>query len=77
MIHQPLGMPVAVGRTAEIFAWDAGHVLKLDHTWCPANWVEYESKIGCIVHAAGLPVPAIGEIVEHAGRRGILYLLHD
>jgi Ser/Thr protein kinase RdoA (MazF antagonist) len=73
MIHQPLGMPVAVGRTAEIFAWDDGHILKLYRDWCPANWVEYESKIGRIVHAAGLPVPAIGEIVEHAGRRGIIY----
>jgi Ser/Thr protein kinase RdoA (MazF antagonist) len=65
--------PLAVGRTAEIFAWDDGRVLKLYRDWCPPNWVEYELKIGRIVQDAGLPVPAIGDIVEVNGRRGVVY----
>jgi len=73
MSVQELGTPIAVGRTAEIFAWEDGHVLKLYRDWCPSNWVEHEAKIGKIVCAAGLPTPAIGDIVEVNQRRGILY----
>ena len=65
--------PFAVGRTAEIFAWDDGRVLKLYRDWCPPNWVEYELKIGRIVQAAGLPVPRIGDIVQLDSRRGVIY----
>ena len=68
-----LDKPIAVGRTAEVFAWGNGHILKLYRDWCPANWVEYELKIGRIVQGAGLPVPAIGDIVEMDGRRGVIY----
>jgi len=65
--------PLAVGRTAEIFAWDDGRVLKLHRAWCPREWVEYELKIGRIVQDAGLPVPRIGDIVEVDNRRGVIY----
>jgi uncharacterized protein (TIGR02172 family) len=65
--------PIAQGRTAEIFFWDNGHVLKLYFDWCPSNWVEYESTIAHAVHAAGIPTPAAGEIVEVHGRRGLVY----
>jgi Ser/Thr protein kinase RdoA (MazF antagonist) len=65
--------PFAVGRTAEIFAWDDGRVLKLYRDWCPPNWVEYELRIGRIVQDAGLPVPRIGDLVEVNGRRGVIY----
>jgi hypothetical protein len=64
--------PIAVGRTAEVFAWDDNRVLKLYRDWCPADWVEYELKIGRIVQGAGLPVPAIGDLVDVEGRRGVI-----
>ena len=67
------GKPIALGRTAEIFAWDDEHILKLHREWCPRDWVEYELKIGRIVQDAGLPVPRLGELVEVDGRRGIVY----
>jgi len=68
-----LAAPVAQGRTAEIYAWDATHILKLYRDWCPRQWVEYESQVAHAIVAAGIPTPAAGEIVEIEGRRGIIY----
>jgi tRNA A-37 threonylcarbamoyl transferase component Bud32 len=70
---QTLGHPIAIGRTAEIFLQSDGQVLKLYRDWCPPDWVEYELKIGRIVQDAGLPVPAVGNIVDVNNRRGIIY----
>ena len=76
--HQALlgptgGRPVALGRTAEIYPWGEGRVLKLFHAWFPAGAVRYEARIARAVHAAGLPVPEVGEIVEVGGRLGLEY----
>src|SRR5574338_1237169 len=65
--------PLAEGRTAEIFLWDEDHILKLYRDWCPADWVDYESRVAHAIHAAGIPSPAAGEIVEVDGRRGLVY----
>lgn len=65
--------PIAQGRTAEIYLWDDHHVLKLYRDWCPSDWVEYEARIAGAVYEAGIPSPAIGEIVEVNGRRGLTY----
>lgn len=73
MTATPLGNPLALGRTAEVYAWEEGWVLKLFRDWAPASWVDYEAEIARSVHASGLPVPAVGEIIEVQGRRGILY----
>jgi uncharacterized protein (TIGR02172 family) len=70
--HLPAA-PIAEGRTAEIYPWDDGHVLKLYRDWCPPDWVEYEARIARAVHAAGVPSPAAGEIMEVNGRRGLIY----
>ena len=68
-----LAAPVAQGRTAEIYAWDADHILKLYRDWCPRHWVDYESQVAHAIVAAEIPTPAAGEIVEIEGRRGIIY----
>jgi uncharacterized protein (TIGR02172 family) len=64
---------MAHGRTAEIFAWDDQHILKLYRDWCPPDWVEYEARIARAVWEAGIPSPAVGDIVEVDGRRGLIY----
>lgn len=64
---------LAEGRTAEVYAWDAGRVLKLYRDWCPAHWVEQEGRVARLITASGIPTPAAGETIEVAGRRGILY----
>jgi uncharacterized protein (TIGR02172 family) len=68
-----LSKPIAEGRTAEIYPWDDGHILKLYRDWCPADWVEYEARIARAVYAAGIPSPAAEEIVEVNGQRGLVY----
>jgi uncharacterized protein (TIGR02172 family) len=68
-----LDKPIAVGRTAEVFAWGEGTILKLYRDGCPAQRVEYEAKIAHAVSAAGLPVPAEGDLVQINGRYGLVY----
>ena len=65
--------PIAEGRTAEIYAWDDHHILKLYRDWCPSDWVDYEARIARAIYEAGIPSPAPGEIVEVDGRRGLIY----
>ena len=67
------GKLVAVGRTAEVYARGEQQVLKLYRDWCPPHWVDFEARIGRIVQDAGLPVPAVGDIMEINGRRGLVY----
>lgn len=64
---------IGLGRTAEIYAWGSGRVLKLFLDWCPASWVDYEAQVARAVHATGMPSPAVLDVVEVDGRRGIVY----
>ncbi len=64
---------LARGRTAEIYAWGDGQVLKLFFDWCPEAWVRQEARVTRAVRAAGLPVPAVEDMVEVAGRTGIVF----
>jgi len=72
-MQKQLSPPIAEGRTAEIYAWNEGQVLKLYHDWCPPHWIEDESKVAHAIHIAGIPSPAVGEILEVNGRRGLVY----
>jgi uncharacterized protein (TIGR02172 family) len=68
-----LNTPIAIGRTAEVYEWQEGAILKLYHEWCPPHWVENEAKVARAVVAAGIPTPAPLELLEVNGRRGIVY----
>lgn len=72
-MESSLNTPIAQGRTAEVYNWGAQHILKLYREWCPPEWVEYEAAIARTIVAAGIPTPAVGEIVEVLNRRGIIY----
>lgn len=65
-----IGQPIAYGRTAEIYAWHPGQVLKLFYDWFKLENIEKEARITQAVHASGLPVPAVGEIVRVNERYG-------
>jgi aminoglycoside phosphotransferase (APT) family kinase protein len=69
----PQGSLIGQGRIAEIYAWDRDRVLKLFREWCHPNWVDDEARITRAVHATGVRAPAVGEIVELDGRRGIIF----
>lgn len=64
---------LALGRTAEMLAWKDGWALKLFFDWFPAEGVRYEARLARAIHAAELPVPGVGEIVELDGRLGLPY----
>jgi uncharacterized protein (TIGR02172 family) len=68
-----LGNPIAIGRTAEIYTWEGGWILKLFRAGWPIARMEHEAHIARTVHTAGLPVPAVGDVVELHGRLGLLY----
>ena len=73
MSANSLGQPIARGRTAEVYAWEDGQIVKLFQDWFSADQVKYEARAAHIVHAAGLPTPAVGEMVEIEGRLGLIY----
>jgi len=68
-----LSAPIAQGRTAEVYAWGDASILKLYHTWCPPDWIDNELLVARAIARAGVPSPAVGEIIEINGRRGITY----
>ena len=68
------GEMIARGRTAEIFAWKDGQVLKLFlEDWPVRTDAAKEAETTRAAHKAGLPVPAVEGVVEVEGRRGIVF----
>src|SRR5262245_17427475 len=70
---ESLGKPIASGRTAEIYAWPNGQVVKLFHAGSPASAVDHEATVARQVHASGLRGAAVGEVVDIDGRHGLVY----
>jgi aminoglycoside phosphotransferase (APT) family kinase protein len=68
-----LGAPLAQGRTAAVYAWPGDQIVKLFFDWVGPDAVVREAEISRVVHASGLPVPAVGELVQGGGRTGIVY----
>ena len=66
-----LGEPI-VG-TGNLYAWGKGQILKLYGDDVPEGWVEHLGRVERALHQAGLPVPAVGEIVEIEGQQGQVY----
>jgi tRNA A-37 threonylcarbamoyl transferase component Bud32 len=60
------------GFTSDVYAWGAGRVLKLFHHGTDGLKAEREYTATRAVHAMGLPVPAVHELIEIDGRRGIV-----
>lgn len=65
--------PLAVGRTAEVYAWSEGQVLKLFSSSFPRQEIEREAQIGRTVAATGIGAPAVGDVLTIGDRLGILY----
>jgi uncharacterized protein (TIGR02172 family) len=72
-LNKELGKPLALGRTAELYAWEDGRVLKLYFDWFEPDSIRFEQRMARAVHAAGLPVPAAFDLVEVNGRQGLVY----
>ena len=72
-VPRSLGSPLAEGLTAEVYAWDETRIVKLFRAGRSQDQAEYEARIARAVHRAGLPVPAVGDLVGVDGRHGLLY----
>jgi hypothetical protein len=68
-----LGPLIARGRTAEVYAWQEGQILKLFYDWCPDGMIQHEIDVGRIVSTGKFPVPKLIQPLEINGRRGIVY----
>src|SRR3990172_6771450 len=58
-MNRDLGQPLAVGGTAEVYAWEPGWVLKLYFDRYESGMANFERRIAAAVRATGLPVPAV------------------
>jgi uncharacterized protein (TIGR02172 family) len=72
-MQKKLGRPIAVGRTAEVYNWQNGQVLKLYFDWFELEAIQYEQRIAQAVYASGLSVPAVGALIQANGRNGLIY----
>lgn len=66
------GPIIGAGRTADVYAWGNDRVIKLYQSWMPAIAIEREFAITRTAGDAGLPVPAVDQLVEVDGRIGII-----
>lgn len=67
------GELVGRGRTADVYVWDQGRILKLYHDRFPQRLIEQDIRISEAVCRAGLPVPRMDGTVEVEGRKGIIF----
>ena len=65
---------IGVGRTATIYDLaPEPKVLKYFNEGILPEEALYEAKIGRAIYAAGIPAPAVGEMVSINGRNGLIY----
>jgi aminoglycoside phosphotransferase (APT) family kinase protein len=64
---------VGRGFTSDVYAWGPGRVLKLFHDWVLPDRIEREYRTTRAIRAAGLPAPAVYELVTVEGRKGIVF----
>jgi Ser/Thr protein kinase RdoA (MazF antagonist) len=68
-----LDKPLARGRTADVFEWDDGTILKLFHDWFEIENIEYEFEMAQAVYVSGVNSPQVKELVKVEGRNGLVY----
>lgn len=72
-LARQLGPRIAVGRTSEVFAYDEQSVIKLLRPSTPVSWAQTEADHTRAARAAGAPAPEVFEVVDVAGRPGIVF----
>lgn len=60
------------GRTAEVYAWRDGNVLKLFVSGFPSRLIDQEVEGTRAANAAGVPSPQLRDVVTVDGRRGLV-----
>lgn len=73
MDRDELGAPLAEGRTAEVFAWGDGRVLKLFRAGWGTATAEHEAAIAQTLYDAVAPAPQVYGVANVDGRAGVIY----
>jgi len=68
-----LGAPIGLGRTAEVFAYGYGEVVKLIRPGFPDRLGENEAEVAALVARAGVAAPAVMGTTRIEGRIGLIY----
>lgn len=64
---------IARGRTAEVFAWETGKIVKVYLPEFAREDAEYEADIATKVQASGVPCPRFFGMTEVEGRPALVY----
>lgn len=68
-----LDHPIASGRTADVYPWGEGTVIKLFHRRIPFSDVLVEQRYASAAYSAGIRTPAVHGIVRHRRRNGLVF----
>jgi aminoglycoside phosphotransferase (APT) family kinase protein len=68
-----LGDPIGLGRTAEVFAYGDGEVVKLIRPGFPDRLGESEAEVAALVGRAAVATPAFMGTTRIEGRFGLIY----
>jgi phosphotransferase family enzyme len=71
MSVRSLGKPIP--GTGNLYAWGEGQILKLYGDEVPEGWVQHLGSMERGIHATGLPVPVVGDVIEINGGLGQVY----
>ena len=72
-----LGERIGIGRTAEVFAWRRGQIIKLLRPGFPDQLGEAEAAIAALVSASGLAAPRFVGTRRADGRLGLVFARVD
>lgn len=67
------GKLIGQGMTAQVYSIDNDKILKLYYDYISEKEIIEEYEIGKAVHKVGIPVPAVYDIVDEEGRKGIIF----
>ncbi len=70
---QSIGERIAVGRTSDVFSYGTDSVVKVPYANLPADWTTFEAEIARSIHASGLPVPEVRDVIEVDGRPAAVF----
>lgn len=64
---------IARGRTAEVYVWETGKIVKVYLPEFSAEDAKYEAQIAKVVQESGIACPHFFEQIEIEGRSGLVY----
>ena len=68
-----LGRLIGRGRTAEVFGWDDGRVVKLFHAGVPSAAIAREVHCATTLSSTSVPAPSYGGQVQVGERTGLIF----